>query len=100
MIKFKNVKEFDLKENKFDKFIYGLIEGKVNGDWNNYEDGEEVIYDFDLREEEWIDLDFNMESLENYIGEGISYVNEYNDYFENVEIKDWNLVVSNIFKNI
>jgi hypothetical protein len=82
-------RKFNL-ENKFDKFIFGLLEGRENGDWNEYEDGEEINYNFDLRDEEWIDLDFNIESLENYIGEGI-WIENYN-----VKIKDWDLIINYI----
>jgi hypothetical protein len=77
-------------ENKFDKFIFGLLEGRENGDWNEYDEGEEISYNFDLRNEEWIDLDFNIESLGNYIGEGI-WIENYN-----VKIKDWDLIISSI----
>jgi hypothetical protein len=77
-------------ENKFDKFIFRLLEGRESGDWNEYDKGEEISYSFDLRDEEWIDLDFNMESLENYIGEGI-WIENYN-----VKIKDWDLIISSI----
>jgi hypothetical protein len=77
-------------ENKFDKFIFGLLEGRENGDWNEYENGEEISYNFDLRNEEWIDLDFNIESLGNYIGEGI-WIEDYN-----VKMEDWNLIISSI----
>lgn len=77
-------------ENKFDKFIFGLLEGRENGDWNEYEDGEEISYNFDLRDEEWIDLDFNIESLGNYIGEGI-WIENYN-----IKINDWNLIINYI----
>jgi hypothetical protein len=82
-------RKFNL-ENKFDKFIFGLLEGRENGDWNEYENGEEISYNFDLRDEEWIDLDFNIESLENYIGEGI-WIENYN-----VKIKDWDLIINYI----
>lgn len=88
-MKFK--KEFDL-ENKFDLFIFGLIEAAEMGDWNDYEDGEEVEYDFDLREEEWMDLDFSIDSLEEYIGEGIKYNNC------NVVMDDYNIIASYIYK--
>jgi hypothetical protein len=77
-------------ENKFDKFIFGLLEGRENGDWNEYDEGEKISYNFDLRDEEWIDLDFNIESLGNYIGEGI-WIENYN-----IKIDDWNLVISSI----
>ena len=41
-------KEFNL-ENKFDLFIFGLIEGRISGDWNVYDDDEVIWYSFDLR---------------------------------------------------
>jgi hypothetical protein len=77
-------------ENKFDKFIFGLLEGRENGDWNEYENGEEISYNFDLRDEEWIDLDFNIESLGNYIGEGI-WIENYN-----VKMENWDLIINYI----
>jgi hypothetical protein len=82
-------RKFNL-ENKFDKFIFGLLEGKENGDWNEYENGEEISYNFDLRDEEWIDLDFNIESLGNYIGEGI-WIENYN-----VKMENWDLIINYI----
>ena len=60
------------------------------------EEGEEIVYNCDVRDEEWIDLDFNIDSLENYINEGISYINEGDDNFVNVEMKDWYLVISSV----
>jgi hypothetical protein len=77
-------------ENKFDKFIFGLLEGRENGDWNEYDEGEEISYNFDLRNEEWIDLDFNIESLGNYIGEGI-WIENYN-----VKMENWDLIINYI----
>jgi hypothetical protein len=96
MKKLKNVKVFEINENKFDKFIFGIIESNESGDWNEYEEGEEIVYNCDVRDEEWLDLDFNIDSLENYINEGISYINEGDDNFVNVEMKDWYLVISSV----
>ena len=58
MKKLKNVKVFEINENKFDKFIFGIIESNESGDWNEYEEGEQIVYNCDVRDEEWIDLDF------------------------------------------
>jgi hypothetical protein len=88
----KNKKEFNLK-NKFDKFIFGLIESRENGDWNVYENGDEIRYDWDLREEDWFDVDFNFESLNKYIGKGINYGGNCK-----VIINDYNMIVSEIYK--
>jgi hypothetical protein len=89
-----NNKEFDFT-NKFDKFIFGLIESRANGDWNTYEDGEIIEYDWDLREEDWFDLDFNFESLEKYIGEGIYYNENCN-----VNLEDYKMIVKSINKEL
>ena len=96
MKKFENVKVFGKLENKFDEFIFGILESREDGDWNEYEEGEEIVYNWDVRDEEWIDLDFNIESLEDYINEGISYINENDELLYNVEMKDWNLVISSV----
>jgi hypothetical protein len=96
MLKLKNVKVFEINENKFDEFIFGILESRENGDWNEYEEGEEIVYNCDVRDEEWIDLDFNIESLEDYINEGISYIDENDKLLYNVELKDWNLVISSV----
>ena len=89
-----NNKEFDLT-NKFDKFIFGLIESRENGDWDTYEDGEIIEYDWDLRNEDWFDLDFNFESLEKYIGEGICYNENCN-----VNLEDYKMIVKSINKEL
>ena len=89
-----NNKEFDLT-NKFDKFIFGLIESRENGDWDTYEDGEIIEYDWDLRNEDWFDLDFNFESLEKYIGEGIYYNENCN-----VNLEDYKMIVKSINKEL
>ena len=93
MKKFENVKVFGLEENKFDEFIFGILESRENGDYWDYEEGEEIVYNCDVRDGEWIDLDFNIDSLENYVGEGISYINENFKLLYNVELKDWNLII-------
>jgi hypothetical protein len=90
----KNNKEFNL-ENKFDKFIFGLIERRENGDWDVYENGDLIEYVFDLREEEWIDLNFDFESLEKYIGEGIYYGDGYS-----VKLKDYKMIVEIIYEEL
>ena len=80
--------------NKFDKFIYGELEMRSSGDWNEYKDGDVVCYNFDLLEkcddEElcYID-DYNLDrdeedkillsDLKEYVGEGICYDGDYND---------------------
>jgi hypothetical protein len=97
MKKFENVKVFGLEENKFDEFIFEIIERNEDGDYWDYEEGEEIVYNCDVRDEEWLDLDFNYNSLENYVGEGISYINENFKLLYNVEVKNYDLIIK--FKN-
>jgi hypothetical protein len=96
--------------NKFDKFIYGELEGRSGGDWNEYEDGDVVSYDFELLEkcddEElcYID-DYNFDrdeedkvllnDLKEYVGEGICYDGDYrdNDWY-NVKFEGDVMVIS------
>jgi hypothetical protein len=97
MLKLKNVKVFDLVNNKFDRFIFEFIERNEGGDYEDYEEDEIIVYNCDVRDEEWLDLDFNYDSLENYVGEGISYIDENDNLLYNVEVKDYDLIVK--FKN-
>jgi hypothetical protein len=112
MEKFKKVIELKggLKGmNKFDRFIYGELEMRSSGDWNEYEDEEVVEYDFELLEkcddEElcYID-DYNLglededkvllEDLKEYVGEGVCYDGNYGNDWYNVEFKDDVMVIS------
>jgi hypothetical protein len=97
MLKLKNVKVFDLVNNKFDEFIFEFIERNEGGDYEDYEEDEIIVYNCDVRDEEWLDLDFNYNSLENYVGKGISYIDENDNLLYNVEVKDYDLIVK--FKN-
>jgi len=97
MKKFENVKVFGLEENKFDEFIFEIIEKNEGGDYWDYEENEIIVYNCDVRDEEWLDLDFNYNSLENYVGKGISYINENFKLLYNVEVKNYDLIIK--FKN-
>jgi hypothetical protein len=112
MEKFKKVIELKgglIGMNKFDKFIYGELEMRSSGDWNEYEDEEVVEYDFDLLEKNddeelcYID-DYNLglededkvllEDLKEYVGEGVCYDGNYGNDWYNVEFKDDVMVIS------
>jgi len=101
--------------NKFDRFIYCELEGRVGGDWGVYDDGEIISYDFDLLEkyddEEYNFIDnFNLnvikdedkvllEDLKEYVGEGICYDGNLGDDWYNVEFIDDVMVISFINVN-
>ena len=112
MEKFKKVIELKgglIGMNKFDKFIYGELEMRSSGDWNEYEDEEVVEYDFDLLEKNddeelcYID-DYNLglededkvllEDLKEYVGEGVCYDGNYGNDWYNVEFKGDVMVIS------
>ena len=89
--KLKKEVEFNV-ENRFIKFIFGLLEGRLDGDWSEYNEGEEICYSFDLNDEDWMDWDFSWESLFNFIGEGICVVVEGKEWY-NIELKDEELKI-------
>jgi hypothetical protein len=97
--------------NKFDKFIYGELEMRSGGDWNNYDEDDVISYDFELLEKCSDDDDLNyiddynldlededkvlLEDLKEYIGKGICYVLfGDDDNWYNVEFKGDVMVVS------
>lgn len=100
--------------NKFDRFIYCELEGRVGGDWGVYDDGEIISYDFDLLEkcddedlcyidDYNFDLEDNnkvlLEDLKEYVGEGICYDGGNWDDWYNVEFIDDVMVISFINVN-
>lgn len=99
MEKFKNKIKYD-QDNRFIEVIYNLLEGSLNGDWtDNYKEGDEVVYEYDLNDEgdftwEYIDCSYN--SLCEFIGEGICIVEDDStlDLWYNIEIKDDILLIS------
>jgi hypothetical protein len=113
MEKFKKV--IELKSsienyNKYDKFIYGELEGRSSGDWNEYKDGDVVEYDFDLLEKDeddvmnyidcwnWMCLKDEdkvlLNDLKEYVGEGVCYDGSYGNDWYNVEFEGDVMVIS------
>ena len=90
MIKLKNEKFSNIGENKIIDVIDSLLEGRLGGDWNEYEKGDVVKYDFDFDDEDELELieydDVSLNELKEFIGEGICYVVDkdiwYNIKFE------------------
>ena len=113
MEKFKKVIEVKsglIGMNKFDKFIFCELESRISGDWDVYEVGEVVSYDFDLLEKNddevmnyidcwnWMCLEDEdkvlLEDLKEYVGEGICYDGGYGDDWYNVEFEGDVMVIS------
>jgi hypothetical protein len=65
MKKLKNVVRVNVNNemNKFDNFIFDNLDSVLGGDWSDYDDGEEVVYEIDLME----DCD------------GVSYIDDWNE---------------------
>ena len=96
MKKFENVVKVKYDGlNKFESFIFDNLEIRLGGDWSDhYKEGDVISYDFDLLEkcedevDSWID-NWNdnlededkvlLEDLKEYIGEGICYIDEYDE---------------------
>jgi hypothetical protein len=83
--------------NRFIKFIYDKLEGSLNGDWSEYDEGEEVNYNYDIGDDDWSMIDFSYNNLKEFIGEGITIV-EDDIIFYNIELKDF--ILNNSFNYI
>ena len=113
MEKFKKVVELKgglVGMNKFDRFIYGELESRSGGDWDVYEKGDIIEYDFDLLEKSCDDDDLNyiddynlgledenkvlLNDLKEYVGEGVCYDGNYGNDWYNVEFVDDVMVIS------
>ena len=96
MKKFKNVVKLKYDAfNKFDGFVFCNLDIRLGGDWSDhYEEGDVISYDFNLLEkcddeidtfiDSWnLDVDDKdkvlLEDLKEYIGEGICYIDEYDE---------------------
>ena len=93
-------KKFRLNnDDKFVNFIGNVIDGYLQGDWNEYEVGEEVVYSINIKEEfEDGSINFgdiNPDSLFEFVGEGICLVEGNDDnIWYNVKVKDDELLIS------
>jgi hypothetical protein len=83
--------------NRFIKFIYEKLEGSLNGDWGIYDEGEEINYNYDIGDDDWSMIDFSYNNLKEFIGEGITIV-EDDIIFYNIELKDF--ILNNSFNYI
>ena len=89
MKKFK--KKVKVNESKFVDFVDGLIEGTLNGDWSEYEEGEEVRYKYDFNDKDYLEMleenNIEFNEVKEFIGEGICYIVDENIWY-NISIKD------------
>jgi len=115
MKKLKNVVRVNVcnEMNKFDNFIFDNSDNVLVGDWSNYEDGEEVVYNIDLMEindgvsfiDDWNESNIKgivigVDEIKEYVGEGICYIDESWDNdrcWYNVEFEGDVLKISYIF---
>ena len=102
MEKFKKEVVYNWNENKMLDFISGLVESRCGGDWNEYEDGDIIVYKWEGEEleEDIINMgfDWNFEELKEFVGEGITI--NYDENFENVKFVGNNLVVEYKWRGI
>ena len=80
-------------ESKVIEIICNLIDGCIEGDWNEYDKYEEVKYNFDLKDEDYFemleDVGVSIEDVKEFIGEGVCLIwDEDFDIWYNVSIKD------------
>ena len=78
--------------------IDSKIEGRISGDWNLYDEGEEVRYDFDLGDEdefeEFSDRNITLNDVKKYIGKNIRLYYDENIWYDvsienNTMFVDW-----------
>ena len=91
-------------DNKVVNVIGDLICGRNSGDWNVYEEGEEVWYTFEWEDysEEFEDNGLSIEDVKEFIGDGVcfDYGDDGFDVWENVYIEGNDVVVKWIYKEI
>jgi hypothetical protein len=96
VVKLKNEIKYD-QDNRFIKFIYSRLESGLAGDWtDNHKEGEEVIYRYDLNDDDWHFIDCSYNSLKEFIGEGITIIEEDDnlDLFYNIRLEKGILYIS------
>jgi hypothetical protein len=118
MKKLKNVVRVNVNNemNKFDNFIFDNLDSVLGGDWSDYEDGEEVVYEIDLMEilddedgvsyiDDWNESNIKgivigVDEIKEYVGKGICYIDEnWSDdkCWYNVEFEGDVLKISYVF---
>jgi len=88
--------KFDIGINKIIDVIDNLLEGRLGGDWNDYEEGDEVKYKFNFNDEDELELieecNVSLDELKEFIGEGICYIVD-EDIWYNIKFKDNTMIV-------
>jgi hypothetical protein len=88
--------KFDIGINKIIDVIDNLLEGRLGGDWNDYEEGDEVKYKFNFNDEDELELieecNVSLDELKEFIGEGICYIVD-EDIWYNIKFKDNIMIV-------
>jgi hypothetical protein len=87
------------------RLIGGMIDGRLNGDWNEYDRYEEVRYDWNLNDEyDMCDLEMegvSLEDIREFVGDGISIeIVEDDRIWYNVSIEDNMLYVDWVYIEI
>ena len=95
-------REIELSSNnEFIEIINDLLDGGLGGDWSNWNEGDKVVYKFDLRDDDyWEDFEgIDYDSFIEFIGEGFCLLDkEYDfDVWYNVEVKDGIVLISYIY---
>ena len=103
MKKLKNKKSFEIGENKIIDVIDNLLEGRLGGDWTDYEEGDEIEYEFNFNDEDELELieecNVSLDELKEFIGEGICYVVD-EDIWYNITFKDNKMIVEFVYVDL
>ena len=91
-------------ENKIVNIISDWIDGTCDGDWTDYEDGKEVIYDYDLADEDYSEMleeeEISVDGVKEFIGKGICLDYGGDDVWYNVSIENNTLIAKWVYVDI
>ena len=77
------------------RVIYEMINSKLEVDYNEYNEGEEVEYKYDLNDNWYIGIfGVNENDIKEYVGSGIELINDdFDEIKYNLSIENDNLII-------
>ena len=84
------------------RVIYEMINSKLEVDYNEYNEGDELEYEYDLNDNWYIGIfDVNENDIKEYVGSGIELVDDnFNEIKYNLSIENDNLIIKFIYYKV
>jgi hypothetical protein len=91
-----------MKVMKVIRVIYEMINSKLEVDYNEYNEGDELEYEYDLNDNWYIGIfGVNENDIKEYIGSGIELVDDnFNEIKYNLSIENDNLIIKFIYYKV